>query len=119
MRAGFLTFVLALLIALATFAAMYVVMPVLFMSGGIIIAMWVAWASGSLSALSRQPQYAWLHAAGVGVFVGALATLYFSAMEAIVRSRPSPPGASQGAPNIPMPMEPMRAQPLPPIPQRK
>ena len=91
------TLLLASMIALATFAAMAVVQLGLFTGMGIIYPMFVAWASASVFALSRQPRHAWLHVAILGLVVASVLTLYMAGLRALY---PPAFGLPPGGPNM-------------------
>jgi hypothetical protein len=92
---------MSFLVAVGTLLAMAVVGLGFFTSGGgIIFPSIVAWASGSLFALSRRPRHLWLQVASIGVLVAALINLYFFSLP---RMFPPPSGYMRGGPNMPMP----------------
>jgi hypothetical protein len=73
MGRGILTLVLAFFVAVATFIGIGIASPATLVSMGLIYPMLVAWAAGSLFALSRQPRHGWFYVAALGVLVAALA----------------------------------------------
>ena len=60
------TLALSILVALATLVAMALVAFGFFTGGGLIFPAIVAWTTGSLFALARQPRYLWLQVAVIG-----------------------------------------------------
>lgn len=91
------TLALASIIALATFAVIGVVQMRLFTGMGIIFPMFVAWASASVFALSRQPRHGWLHVAILGVVVASVLTLYMTGLRFLY---PPAFGLPPGGPNM-------------------
>jgi hypothetical protein len=90
------TLALSFLVAIGTLVAMAIVGFGFFVSAGIIFPAIVAWAAGSLFALSRRPRHLWLSVALLGVLIAALINVYFVALP---RLFPSPPGYLRGGPN--------------------
>jgi hypothetical protein len=101
------TLVLASVIALVTFAVIGVVQLGLFTGMGIIFPMFVAWASASVFALSRQPRHGWLHVAILGVVVASVLTIYMSGLRLLY---PPAFGVPPGGPNA----NPPGLTPIPP-----
>jgi hypothetical protein len=99
---------LSFLIAVGTLLAMAVVGFSFFTGGGILFPSIVAWGSGSLFALSRQPRHLWLHVALLGVLVAASINVYFFALP---RLFPPPPGYLQGGPTVSPPPDIVRPAP--------
>lgn len=91
------TLVLAFVVALTTFIALFITSLALFTGGGIIYPMFVAWTVASLFALSRQPRYLWFQVGVLGVLVAMLVNLYIAALPILY---PPPPGAPPGGPNV-------------------
>ena len=106
-RRDVVTFLLASVIALVTFAAIGVVQFGLFTGMGILFPMFVAWASASVFALSRQPRHGWLHVAMLGVVVASVLTLYVAGLRFLY---PPAFGLPPGGPNV----NPPGLTPIPP-----